>query len=138
VKLRIEIDGSRFDSLDGFYGEINRVIPGSAEFGGVSNLHLFNEVLIGGYGTPEDGFILVWKNHELSRQRLGYAEMLSTIPIVLEPFGPDDQPEHFQKRRLAAMNQEGPTLFDTLVEIIRDHGPARKNWGPHQVDLLLE
>jgi hypothetical protein len=33
-----------------------------------------NDILRGGFGTPDDGFTLRWKNHDISRQRLGYRE----------------------------------------------------------------
>jgi RNAse (barnase) inhibitor barstar len=56
-------------TIDGFSDEISRVHVPGATWG--RNLDAFNDILWGGFGTPEDGFVLVWKNHHLSRDRLG-------------------------------------------------------------------
>jgi RNAse (barnase) inhibitor barstar len=64
-----EIDGRDFSTLDGFYGEISRVLIPGADWG--RNLDAFDDVLYGGFGTPDEGFVLIWKNHELSRDVLG-------------------------------------------------------------------
>jgi RNAse (barnase) inhibitor barstar len=94
-----EIDGTTFRDLDGFFGEISRVLIPGAEWG--RNLDAFNDILRGGFGTPEHGFTLRWKNHALSRHRLGSA------------------------------------LFETLVEIIRDHGTGGRQ-ETDRVALELE
>src|SRR5262245_56630831 len=72
VKRRLEIDGARFGSLEEFYDEVGeQLIPG-ATWG--RNLDAFDDILRGGFGTPDEGFVLVWKNHAISRERLGYKE----------------------------------------------------------------
>lgn len=68
TKPVLEIDGARFSDRATFQAEVSeRLIPGSA-WGG--NLDAFNDILRGGFGTPDGGFVLRWKNAELSRQRL--------------------------------------------------------------------
>jgi hypothetical protein len=47
------------------------LIPG-VEWG--RNLDAFNDILRGGFGTPERGFVLRWLNSGSSREALGYAE----------------------------------------------------------------
>ena len=64
------------------------------------NLDAFNDILRGGFGTPEVGFTLVWRNAHTSQQRLGPA-------------------------------------FDTLVEILRVHGPGGAE-AADGVRLILE
>lgn len=64
-----EIDGRNFDSLDGFYDEVTKSL-GAAPWG--RNLDAFNDILRGGFGTPDDGFVLRWVNSERSRVALGY------------------------------------------------------------------
>ena len=62
---RFEIDGARFSTLEGFFAEINEhlfLVPDLVE-----NLDQFNDVLRGDYGTPDEGFVLVWRNHHLSQ-----------------------------------------------------------------------
>ncbi len=57
---RYEIDGTNFSNLDGFYAEIGRVLIPGVYWG--RNLDAFDDILRGGFGTPEEGFVLVWKN----------------------------------------------------------------------------
>ena len=60
LKPRYEIDGARFEDLQGFYDEVSRkLIPGDS-WG--RNLDAFNDVLRGGFGTPPEEFTLVWRN----------------------------------------------------------------------------
>ena len=57
-KQVLEIDGRCFDDLDGFFEHVGqRLIPG-ASWG--KNLDAFNDILRGGFGTPDEGFILRW------------------------------------------------------------------------------
>ena len=66
------IDGSRITSLETFYDEISRaVIPGSP-WG--RNLDAFNDILRGGFGTPDAGFKLRWSAAAFSKRALGYDE----------------------------------------------------------------
>jgi RNAse (barnase) inhibitor barstar len=67
-----EIDGNDFSTVDEFFDEISRVLILGARWG--RNLDAFNDILRGGFGTPEDGFTLRWRNHAVSQQRLGYGE----------------------------------------------------------------
>jgi RNAse (barnase) inhibitor barstar len=82
------IDGDRFSDLDGFYDEVSEhLIPG-AEWG--RNLDAFNDILRGGFGTPESGFHLRWLNSQKSRQELGSTfELLVEIIRVHGPDGPE-------------------------------------------------
>ncbi|MGA7570011.1 MAG: barstar family protein [Candidatus Aquilonibacter sp.] len=78
------IDGHRINDRQSFYDEISeKLIPG-VYWG--RNLDAFDDILRGGFGTPDAGFIIRWDAAEESRLALG------------------------------------SELFDTLVEIIRDHG----------------
>jgi RNAse (barnase) inhibitor barstar len=74
-----EIDGSRFSTLERFYDEVSRVLLPGAEWG--HNLDAFNDILRGGFGTPDGGFILRWRNVGLSRERLGYPDVNAIPPI---------------------------------------------------------
>jgi len=74
-----EIDGRNFSTLDGFYDEVSRVLVPGATWG--RNLDAFDDVLYGGFGTPEDGFVVIWKNHDLSREALG--EQFDTLVEIL-------------------------------------------------------
>ena len=118
MKRVIEIDGERFSSLEEFYDEVSeRLIPG-AYWG--RNLDAFNDILRGGFGTPDEGFILIWKNHKHSQRRLGYGETVRQLRLRLERCHPSNIP-HVQSELAAAERREGPTVFDWLVEIIQVH-----------------
>jgi RNAse (barnase) inhibitor barstar len=116
-----EIDGSRFSTLHGFFDEISRVLIPGVYWG--RNLDAFNDILRGGFGTPEGGFTLKWKNSGLSRERLGYAETAKLLEAQLQRSPPSDR-ESVAAELAAARQCVGPTVFDCLVEIIRCHSTA--------------
>ena len=58
------IDGRRFSTLEGFYEEVDRVLIPGSKWG--RNLEAFNDILRGGFGTPDEGFILIWESSVLS------------------------------------------------------------------------
>lgn len=71
-KFIYEIDGASFSTLEEFYDVVtNSLIPGAVRG---RNLDAFNDILRGGFGTPDGGFVLMWRNSALSRERLGYSE----------------------------------------------------------------
>src|SRR5690348_4215366 len=114
------IDGERFSTLEEFYSEIDRVMQFSP-WG--HNLDAFNDILRGGFRTPEGGFVIRWVNHNTSRHKLGYEETIRQLERGLERCHPSNRAsvmEYVDEAR----RQVGPTVFDWLVEIIRRHGPA--------------
>src|SRR5271168_2309890 len=111
MKPILEIDGDLFDTREGFYDEVSRaLIPGV--FWG-RNFDAFNDILRGGFGTPEGGFILVWKNHEMSRIRLGYPETIRQLGFHLDQCHPTNIP-FIQEQLRVANKGEGTTVFDWL------------------------
>jgi hypothetical protein len=119
VKAVYEIDGFDFTTLQEFYDVISRVLIPGAEWG--HSLDAFNDILRGGFGTPEGGFILRWINSKVSRDRLGYSETVRQLERRLTRCHPHNRP--MVAAELARAQQGiGPTVFDWLVEIIADHG----------------
>lgn len=114
-----EIDGQKLATLEDFYDEVSRVLIPGAAWG--RNLDAFNDILRGGFGTPDDGFTLRWKNHEMSRVRLGYGETVRQLERRLERCHPLNL-ESVRGDLERARAGEGATVFDWLVGIIRDHG----------------
>lgn len=117
VKPVVEIDGAQFSTLEAFFVHFEQVAL-CARWG--RNLDAFNDVLRGGFGTPEGGFVLCWKNHELSKQRLDHTETARQLRIRLVHCHPTHI-ESVQAKLALALQGEGPTVFDWLIEIIRDH-----------------
>src|SRR5687768_13213152 len=63
------VDGARFHSFEGFAREFSRLL---SEHEWRGSLDAFNDILRGGMGTPDGGFVLRWLNAERSRRVLGY------------------------------------------------------------------
>jgi hypothetical protein len=117
----IEIDGTRFHDLDGFAAEFSAKALSGRRWGG--HLDAFNDILRGGFGTPEGGFVLRWRNSSLSIDRLGYDETIRRFERIRRTCHPANVPR-FEAELAAARRGEGPTLFDMIVEIIHTHGPG--------------
>lgn len=134
TKQIYSINGEEFSSLDEFYDSIsNNLIPG-CDWG--RNLDAFNDILRGGFGTPEEGFILLWKNSDLSRERLGYDETVKSLEGTLKKCHFTNVPKIEKPLHNAKLGQ-GPTVFDWLVGIIREHGKGGQE-AEDGVELRLE
>ena len=131
--MTYEIDGARFSTLEEFFEEVSRVMIPDVYWG--HNLDAFNDILRGGFGTPEEGFSLVWKNSALSRERLGYPETARQLQLRLTRCHPTNR-EYVAEDLQSAMRNEGPTVFDWLIEIIRRHGPGGDE-EEDNVELIL-
>ena len=111
------IDGINFSNLEEFWDEISNVLIPEAYWG--KNLDAFNDILSGGFGTPEEGFVLVWKNSALSKSRLGYWETVRQLEKRLEECHPRAR-EHVKMELELAKRGDGETVFDWLLSIIQD------------------
>ena len=120
AKPVIVIDGAEFDTLEGFFRQFAAVAL-DAEYWG-QNLDAFNDVLRGGFGTPEGGFVLEWRNHALSVDRLGYPETVRQLSLQHLRCHPDNK-AYVYEYLSSAQRGEGTTVFDWLLDIIREHGP---------------
>ncbi len=121
-----EINGQFFSTLEEFAEQFSQVALTNYEWNG--NLDAFNDILWGGFGTLDEGFILLWKNSNISRERLGYDETVRQLRHRLETCHPENR-EHVANDLDKAIHHEGPTVFDWLVEIIRHQ---------EDIDLMLE
>ena len=128
-----EIDGERFATLEEFYDEVDRVMHLS-RWG--HNLDAFNDILRGGFGTPEGGFAICWKNHRVSRDRLGYPETIRQLKLRLERCHPVGREEVSGYLRDAEEDRD-QTAFDWLLNIIRKHGPGGEE-EQDRVELILD
>jgi RNAse (barnase) inhibitor barstar len=128
------IDGSRITSLETFYDEIGRVLVPGHQWG--RNLDAFNDILRGGFGTPDEGFTLKWSRSTVSKEKLGYQETVRQLEIRLGRCHPSNR-EDVGRDLSDARAGVGATVFDWLVEIILDHGPGGEQ-AADNVYLVLD
>ena len=114
------IDGSNFETLEGFYDEVSNVLIPNVSWG--RNLGAFNDILRGGFGTPDEGFVFRWRNADLSRNHLGYPETVRQLEKRIKNCHPSNI-NRIQLELTSARKNEGNTVFDWLVAILEDHGP---------------
>jgi RNAse (barnase) inhibitor barstar len=110
-----EIDGNNFSTLEEFWEEISRVLIPDVYWG--KNLDAFNDILRGGFGTPEEGFILVWKNSSVSKDRLGFDETIRQLEKRLQHCHPTNR-EYVRLQLEQAKQHKFPTVVEWLIEII--------------------
>jgi RNAse (barnase) inhibitor barstar len=130
----LTLDGARFSDLDGFYDEVSECIIPGATWG--RNLDAFNDILRGGFGTPEGGFHIRWSNSDLSRERLGWDETIRFVERKLTTCHPQNV-LHVQADLATARRHEGETLFELIVDTIRRHGVGGSE-AADNVSLILE
>ncbi len=128
------IDGTHFETLEGFFREIGGAVVPCAKWG--ASLEGFADILDGRLGTPTAGFTLRWHHHAVSRERLGYPETVRQLELRLQSCQPATRPgvaRQLEQARAGA----GPTVFDWLVQIVRARGPGATHKA-HAVELVLD
>lgn len=130
----LHIDGADFEDLQGFFDEVSRKLVPGVEWG--RSLEALEEVLRGGHGTPDGGFVLHWRNARLSRERLGHQETVRVLEKRLATCSPLAAPYVREDLEAARMGR-GPTLFHTIVALFRAHGPGGDE-AEDGVELVLE
>ena len=118
----IQIDGSRFTNLDGFYDEVAAKLTKGLDWSPGRNLDAFDDLLCGGFGVHdyEEPIVLRWTNSAKSQVDLGYPATIDRLQAVLERCHPSNRASVGQSIA-AAEQQQGDTLFQTIVEIIESH-----------------
>ncbi|MCU0702094.1 MAG: barstar family protein [Myxococcaceae bacterium] len=111
-----ELDGARVQGLSGLWDEVERVLlPPGTRWG--RSLDAFNDVLRGGFGTPDEGFVLRIVSAGQLREALGHAETARWLEGRLPDVHPGNR-HVFEQRLDDARAGRGRTLFDEIVEII--------------------
>lgn len=125
TKFVLTIDGNRFDDFDGFAGAFSSLL---ADWSWNKNLDALNDILRGGFGTPDGGFVLRWTNSARSREALGWAETVAYVERKLDTSHPTNR-QRMREDLEAARRREGQTLFELIVEIVCEHGPGGSEAG---------
>ncbi|MCW1407685.1 barstar family protein [Rhizobium johnstonii] len=124
-KKKFHIDGKKIRDLDSFFRELARqLFPDIPDWN--YNFDGLDDMLGGGFGTPENGCVLFWDNHQLSRARLGHEETARVLEKRLKRSHSSARNEIMKQIRMAK-RREGPTIFDDIVEIFERHKPIEGN-----------
>ena len=109
------IDGNNFDDMKSFYDECERGFNMQCSWG--RNLDALVDILRGGFFHKDSNFILIWKNSDISKQRLGHKYRVKQLKEWLKGAHSSNH-ESINKRIIAAQNGEGETTFDQLCTIL--------------------
>ena len=115
-QLILTIDGSKVHDFASFIEEFNRAYS-RFDVLWSGNLDAFNDYLV----WPHESYVLLWKHSDLSRERLGYGEMVEWLEERVQHCHPSNV-SHMRDRLEVAKQRKGQTLFDLLVEIIQGQG----------------
>lgn len=122
----IEINGNTITNVDDFYDEVQRKFcPELEGFG--RNLDAFNDVIDGSFIGVEEGepLKIMWLNSEKSHVVLGYSATMDWLRLLKksdQPFWNRDEFEKMLDEKIEKLKKDKrPTLYDTVVKIIRDH-----------------
>ncbi|MFD8808094.1 barstar family protein [Streptomyces sp. NPDC059597] len=117
------LDGTRISTLEDFWRVVGEAVNGTGGYFG-RNLDAFADCLSGGFGTPDDDdYVVEWRDHQVSRERLGHPETARQLEIRLARCHPTNRPS-VRADLDAAREGRGTTVFDWLVEIFDDRVPG--------------
>ncbi|WP_328906618.1 barstar family protein [Streptomyces sp. NBC_00234] len=123
------IEGSEVTGLERFWEVIGEAVNGPGGYFG-RNLDAFADCLSGGMGTPDDeDFVIEWRDHTRSAEALGHPETARYLRRLAQRAHPTSR-IRLQAELGEALAGRGPTLFDRLVEIIRERA------GPDALRLM--
>ena len=88
------VDGARFDDLSGFAHEFSALLD---HYTWTDSLDAFNDILRGGFGTPEIGFLLRWLDSDRSRAALGWDATIEWLTRTLQRCHPSNR-NHFSEQ----------------------------------------
>jgi hypothetical protein len=116
---KLTIDGNNFSDFEGFVREFNINVFGDDRtwMGGFGAL---NDLLRGGYGTPEGPYIIEWLNAHKSREDLGKDATLKWLEARKDRVHPTNRERWAMRIELMKYNI-GETLFMMIVDIIVRH-----------------
>lgn len=113
------LDGTQIRTLEDFWRVVGEAINGPGGYFG-RNLDAFNDCLRGGFGTPDDDdYVIEWRDHQTSREYLGYAETVRQLEMRLLRCHHTNRPA-VAAELAAAREGRGDTVFDWLVTIFED------------------
>lgn len=118
MKPEYVLDGRRTTTLQAFYDEIGQILLSGMRWG--ENLDALDEILDGDYGPLPKTFRIVWRNAKAAQVALGYPETVCQLNQRLRDCHPTVLIKTAWALR-AALREQGPTVYDWLVDLIRKH-----------------
>ncbi|MBD3883687.1 barstar family protein [Phormidium tenue FACHB-886] len=118
MKPEYVLDGRRTTTLEAFYAEITQVLLSGQPWG--DNLDALHAVLRGDYGQLPEQFRLVWRDAKVAQTALGYPHTVHQLMQRLRDCHPTVLIKTAWALR-AALREQGPTVYDWLVELIEEH-----------------
>ncbi|MEU9388378.1 barstar family protein, partial [Streptomyces sp. NPDC048279] len=105
------LDGTQVRTLEDFWRLIGEAANGPGGYFG-KNLDAFADCLSGGFGQPDDDdYVVEWRDHQASRECLGYPETARQLEIRLSRCHPTNRPA-VSADLAAAQTEHGPAVFD--------------------------
>ncbi len=122
----IEINGNNFSNLAEFYNEIELQMTNGLDWKIGRNLNAFNDILSGGFGVHEvdENYEMIWVNSEKSMMDLGWKETIKFIENNARNCHPTNI-EFVKKDLEDAKNGIGKTLYELIIEIIKEHNKIK-------------
>jgi hypothetical protein len=112
----LTIDGSKFSDFKGFVAEFNVKVFGDDKTWSGS-LDQLNDMLRGGYGTPDEPFSIRWIHSKKSRVDLDHKAMLDWLEKGRKIVHPSNV-DRWEKMIEVAQSNRGETIFLILVDVI--------------------
>ncbi|GBG58438.1 hypothetical protein SPFL3102_02160 [Sporomusaceae bacterium FL31] len=121
-KKKIIIDGNRYNDIDGFYDEIDKVLTKGLPWKTGHNLDALNDLLRGGFGVHEYGepIVIIWENAKKSRDDFGYDATIKHYERMLTRCHPTNA-NNVSYSLEDAKQKKGETLFEVIIKIIQSH-----------------
>lgn len=118
----IIIDGNNFNTLNGFYDEVEDKLTKGLDWKIGRNLDAFNDVLRGGFGVHKYGeeIRIKWINSGKSRMDLGQEETINYLHNKIKTCHPTNVQD--VESDLKEVEQgRGESLFDIICNIAQGH-----------------
>ena len=117
-KAHYVVDGKTFETLEGFFDEMNRQLAVSTE--SAKTLEEFEKMLQKEFNDASKGMVFVWKNHHLSKESLGFGETMRFLEKKLKVC---HHSEVLVVRKELAQTKKGNgiLLFDAIIELLEHY-----------------
>lgn len=115
-KLTITIDGTQFADFECFVRHAAIQFSAHTSAWWTGNLDMLDDIL---RDVPGE-FQIVWLHSELSRHCLGHWAMVIWLTNNMKHCHPSNIPSRAESL-IQARSDQGPTLFDFILEIIQRH-----------------